>query len=175
MAQMMSAGGSNSKGLMTLLLLFLLFLGIGGKRVAAQVHHVVGDDNGWTPSTDLGSWLTGRVFRVGDKIWFAYPATEERILELQTSEEFFTCDLSNPIRMYTSGLDKIPLESEGVRFFTSGSLDSCKNGLKLPVKVHPQVKNETLADGPTSPAAAPHFPGLSVALFVGLALFCMGM
>ena len=106
---------------------------------------------------------------------FAYPATEERILELQTSEEFFTCDLSNPIRMYTSGLDKIPLESEGVRFFTSGSSDSCKNGLKLPVKVHPQVKNETLADGPTSPAAAPHFPGLSVALFVGLALFCVGM
>ncbi|MCD7466071.1 hypothetical protein HAX54_002421 [Datura stramonium] len=34
----------------------------------AQVHHVVGDDRGWDPSTDVASWSSERIFRVGDKI-----------------------------------------------------------------------------------------------------------
>ncbi|KAL3519386.1 hypothetical protein ACH5RR_017535 [Cinchona calisaya] len=170
MAQMMK------KLLMTMVVVVLFSLGIGGKRAVAQVHHVVGDDKGWAPSTDLVSWFTGRVFRVGDKIWFAYPATEESIMELQTSEEFYSCDLSNPIRMYTKGLDKVSLDSEGVRFFTSGNSENCKNGLKLPVNVQPQVKNEMLAAAPTTPSASPHFTELSfTALFVALALSYMGI
>lgn len=106
---------------------------------------------------------------------FAYPATEESIMELQTSEEFYSCDLSNPIRMYTNGLDKVSLDREGIRFFTSGNLENCKTGLKLPVNVQPPMKNETLAAGPTTPSASAHFTGLTFTLFVALALSYKGI
>lgn len=36
--------------------------------VSAQTHHVVGGDNGWGPDFDVSSWLSGRVFSVGDKM-----------------------------------------------------------------------------------------------------------
>lgn len=45
-----------------------------------QVHHVVGDDRGWDPSTDVASWSSKRVFRVGDKI-----------CELSLLYSFFVC------------------------------------------------------------------------------------
>ena len=41
---------------------------LGVKWAGAQVHHVVGGDRGWDPSTDVASWSSGRSFRVGDKI-----------------------------------------------------------------------------------------------------------
>lgn len=36
--------------------------------VGAQVHHVVGGDVGWDPSSDIALWSAGKIFRVGDKI-----------------------------------------------------------------------------------------------------------
>lgn len=45
-------------------------LPMGGKgMVEGQVHHhVVGDDRGWDPSSDLLYWSSARIFRVGDNI-----------------------------------------------------------------------------------------------------------
>lgn len=68
---------------------------------------------------------------------FVYSAAEESLVELETAEEFLNCDLRKPVRMYSDGLVKIPLEEQGIRYFASGNPHSCKKGLKLPVKVHP--------------------------------------
>ncbi|KAA8520175.1 hypothetical protein F0562_014431 [Nyssa sinensis] len=141
--------------------LVVISLAIGGKWVGAQVHHVVGGDRGWDPSSDVGSWSSDRVFRVGDKIWFAYSVAQESIVELGSVEEYLSCDLSNPIRMYTEGLDKVALDGEGIRYFASGKPESCKNGLKLHVDVQPQPKKKEIqkvavAAGPTSPSASTH-------------------
>ncbi|CAK9156851.1 unnamed protein product [Ilex paraguariensis] len=162
--------------------LFLAFLvgfsvTMGGTWVDAQVHHVVGGDSGWGPSSDLLSWSSGRAFRVGDKIWFTYSAAEESIVELKSMEEYLSCDVTNPIRMYTDGLDIVPLDGEGIRYFASGNLESCKKGLKLPVEVKPMVKNETsamaLAAGPT-PSGSAQMSGLPCLLFVGLFFYYVG-
>lgn len=51
-----------------ILLAVSISVAVGGRMVAAQVHHVVGGDRGWEPSTDLASWFAGRDFRVGDII-----------------------------------------------------------------------------------------------------------
>ncbi|GAB4826514.1 hypothetical protein Ancab_033410 [Ancistrocladus abbreviatus] len=108
-------------------------------RVAeAQVHHVVGDDRGWDTSSDVASWAAGRIFTVGDFIWFTYSAALENIVELGSEEEFDSCNVTNPIKMYTDGLDKVHLEGEGIRYFASGNTESCKKGLKLPVNVTPR-------------------------------------
>ncbi|KAH7838678.1 hypothetical protein Vadar_029781 [Vaccinium darrowii] len=158
----------------------------GGEWVGAPVHHVVGGDRGWDPSTDVASWSSARIFSVGDKIWFTYSAAQENIVELKSKEEYEACDVSNPIKMYTNGLDSVPLEEEGIRYFASGKPESCKGGLKLHVEVQPQgtqphhhisavVASEgspgaTAADGPTSPSASTHISGLSSLLFFGILL-----
>ncbi|KAG8385807.1 hypothetical protein BUALT_Bualt03G0083700 [Buddleja alternifolia] len=114
---------------------FVVVAALSGAGVSAQTHHVVGDDGGWGPAFNITSWLSGRVFRVGDKIWFKNAGMEESIVELKGLEEFLSCNLTNPIRMYTDKGNHVSLEKEGVRYFTSGNPESCKNGLKLPVAV----------------------------------------
>lgn len=66
---------------------------------------------------------------------FAYSASRDSIVELRTRDEFESCDLTNPIRLYTGGLDKVRLEEEGTRYFTSSKPENCRNGLKLHVDV----------------------------------------
>ncbi|KDP40451.1 hypothetical protein JCGZ_03951 [Jatropha curcas] len=150
--------------------LAILLVGLCGKWVGAEVHHVVGGDRGWDPSTDVGSWSSGRTFRVGDKIWFTYSMVHGNIAELKTKEEYESCDVTNPIRMYTDGLDNILLEEEGIRYFVSSNSKSCKKGLKLHVEVMPQRTHDhdpdsqkvstsegsasTFADGPTPSGTA---------------------
>ena len=59
-------------GLKAMAVLGLVFwaVSLGGKWAAQaqQVHHVVGGDRGWDPSTGIASWSSGRVFKVGDQI-----------------------------------------------------------------------------------------------------------
>ncbi|XVF27990.1 hypothetical protein REPUB_Repub14bG0157200 [Reevesia pubescens] len=161
--------------------LVVMAASLGGKQAEAQVHHVVGGDRGWDPSSDVASWSSGRSFRVGDKIWFAYSASEGRIVELKSKDEYESCDVSNPIRMYTDGLDGIPLDGEGTRYFVSSRTESCKNGLKLHVEVMPLGSPETqkpkvavstiMAAAPTTPSGSVQFYGnfvLTVLLLVGL-------
>ncbi|KAL0306010.1 UNVERIFIED_CONTAM: hypothetical protein Sradi_6018300 [Sesamum radiatum] len=116
---------------------------LSGAGVSAQTHHVVGGDGGgWGPDFNVTSWLAGRVFRVGDKIWFKHSAgAEEKIVEVESPEEFQSCNLNNPIRMYTDPVSHVALEKEGVRYFTSANPDACLNGLKLPVAVVPLLNS----------------------------------
>ncbi|KAI3456528.1 hypothetical protein Pfo_013191 [Paulownia fortunei] len=176
---------------------FLLVVALTGAGVSAQTHHFVGGDRGWGPALDVNSWLSGRVFRVGDKIWFNYSGTEDSVVELPGLEEFLSCNLTNPIRMYTDPVSHVALENEGVRYFTSGNLESCKNGLKLPVPVQPPpVAGPPLpvhpppafapplpvhpppAFGPPPPpppSAATHLNGLSLVLLAGLLICYIGI
>ncbi|XP_040969616.1 mavicyanin isoform X2 [Gossypium hirsutum] len=149
---------------------------LGGKLGAAQVHHVVGGDRGWDVSSDVASWSSGRSFRVGDKI------SQESIAEVNSPEEYESCDVSNPIRMYTDGIDGIPLDGEGIRYFVSGKEESCKNGLKLHVEVMPFGNPEperprvaVAAAAPTTPSGSARLYGSSVLLLAGLWLCYMAI
>ena len=110
-------------------------------------------------------------------------------MEVKSKEEYEACDVSNPIRMYTNGLDSVSLEEEGIRYFASVKPENCKNGLKLHVAVQPQAQanhdqhhtvlgsalaDVAVADGPTSPASA-HVYGLSYAFFLGLLICYLGL
>ncbi|XP_023001614.1 uclacyanin 1-like [Cucurbita maxima] len=108
----------------------------------AQTHHIVGGDRGWDVDSNIDSWSAGRKFRVGDKIWFAYSMAQGKIVELQSKKEYEACDVSNFIRMYTDGIDIVPLNGEGIRYFASSKQESCKKGLKLHVQVEAQAQNQ---------------------------------
>ncbi|KVH96766.1 mavicyanin-like [Cynara cardunculus var. scolymus] len=148
--------------------LFILTVVAAGKLAGAQVvHHVVSGDRPSDTSTDVGPWSSGRIFRVGDSLLFRYFSPHEIIVELASMEEYYSCDLTNPIKMYTDHVNEVPLEKEGIRYFASGSYDKCKNGLKLPVQVKPR---EVPAMGP-SPSSATHLNGLSALIFIGLFIY----
>lgn len=115
---------------------------------------------------------------------FTYSSARESIAEVSSKEEFESCNVSNPIRMYTDGLNRVSLDGEGTRYFASGSPDSCKTGLKLNVEVMPQAHTESqmtgtmpkavVATGPT-PSASARLEGVSSLLWplwVGLVLLC---
>ncbi|KAK6932811.1 Phytocyanin domain [Dillenia turbinata] len=170
-------------------MLLMILVSFGGKRVEAEVHHVVGGDRGWDLSSDVLGWCSSRIFRVGDKIWFAYSAAYESIVEVGSREEYEACDISNPIRMFSDGLDSVSLEKEGFRYFTSGKEESCKNGLKIPVEVQPKPEEPkidmvtsvatsesaalALAEGPTS--ASPRSSiGLNMSPIVAMLVCLLG-
>ncbi|BAT87526.1 hypothetical protein LR48_Vigan09g196700 [Vigna angularis] len=153
---------------------------LGGKGVAGHEHHVVGADRGWDPTSDLVSWSSGRIFRVGDQIWLAYSVAQGLVAELKSKEEYEACDVRNPIKMYREGLHAIPLESEGMRYFVSTQPQNCKNGLKLHIEVLPQGqgitdnKYSTLSDfqaaAPTTPSASTRY-GQSTMLLITVLFF----
>ncbi|KAI9124084.1 hypothetical protein K1719_005384 [Acacia pycnantha] len=152
---------------------------------AAKVHHVVGGDRGWDSSSDLSAWSSTRTYTVGDEIWISYSAAEGTIAEVKSKEEYESCDASNPIKMYTDGLQTIPLEKEGIRYFLSTKPHSCNNGLKLHVKVQPMTNSllssssssaaELEAEGPSTPSASPpHNNGVS-SFPILILMFCVSI
>ncbi|CAA3023951.1 mavicyanin-like [Olea europaea var. sylvestris] len=188
------------KAFRALLVVVLLAVAVGEQEVQGPVHHVVGGHRRWDPTSDISSWLSGRVFRVGDKIWFTYSAPQESVVELQSLEEFQSCDLSNPIKMYTDGVDQIPLEREGNRYFVIGNQENCSNGLKLHVDVKPletqQLPNQwsqpppfqppppaepkpepfpVPVPEPDTPSGSTQLNGLSFGLFVGFLPCFLGL
>ncbi len=111
---------------------------------------------------------------------FTYSAAQESIIELKGKEEYESCDISNPIKMYTDGLDGISLDGEGIRYFVSSKPESCKNGLKLHVEVVPEgtpeiakIASSTLASGPTTPSGSAHLIGSSILLAFGFLCYAI--
>ncbi|XP_028755303.1 mavicyanin-like [Neltuma alba] len=150
---------------------------------AAKVHHVAGGDRGWDPYSHLSAWSSARTFRVGDEISIPDSTAEGAIAEVKSKEEYESCDASNPIRMYTDGLQAIPLEREGIRYFLSTESHNCNNGLKLHVEVQPMMmasgESEALAaadfeeaEGPVVPSASPHHDKVS-SFSVLILMFCV--
>lgn len=100
-------------------------------------------------------------------------------MELKGKEEYESCDASNPIKMYTDGLDAIPLEREGIKYFVSSEPENCKNGLKVHVNVQPKSTSDNVnahpiprveADAPSVPSGSAHYGVSSVLMLV--VMFC---
>lgn len=116
---------------------------------------------------------------------FTYSAAQGLVAELGSKKEYESCDLSNPIKMFSDGLHAIPLEREGIRYFVSSEPDHCKNGLKMHVDIQP-IENTNYsppnpisiqkveADAPSTPSGSAHHDG-RFTLMLGLAMLCIAM
>ncbi|WOH09744.1 hypothetical protein DCAR_0729202 [Daucus carota subsp. sativus] len=166
--------------------LVVVSLAMGAGMVRAHVHHIVKGETGWEQFFELGFKSSElMMFKVGDHLWFRN--AQDGIVELQSRKEYLSCDISNPIKMYTDGPDKISLQQEGIRYFASGNPRECKNGLKLHVEVHPHDKNDgtqtadstkiasavVKAAGPTSASA--HLGGFCYLVLVGLLVLVVAL
>ncbi|KAM0942547.1 putative Phytocyanin domain, cupredoxin [Dioscorea sansibarensis] len=162
----------------------VVFIVLVMMRSCEGMNHVVGGDQGWDAASDLSSWSLNKIFRVGDNIWFTYSAAREGVLEVRSKDEFESCDVSNPIKMFTGGLDEVVLDGVGARYFVGGRPEDCHNGLKLHVQVlavssdeSDQLTNvveEGVADGPEPSGSAPliSIMFMSSLMFIGLVVIC---
>ncbi|KAH6768833.1 hypothetical protein C2S51_014169 [Perilla frutescens var. frutescens] len=107
---------------------FAVAVSLAGAGVSAQTHHVVGGG----PDFNVTAWLLGRRFTVGDKIRLEYSGGDESMVEVRGAEELESCNVKNPINMYT---EAVALDEEGIRYLTSSNPDKCREGLKLAVPV----------------------------------------
>lgn len=131
----------------------------------------------------FAGWCACFFFCYFAAVGFTYSAALESVVELRNREDFESCDISNPIRMYTDGLDKVSLDGQGSRYFASGSLDSCKKGLKLHVHVlppPPPSSSSSSSDNPTvvvvdAAVATGPTPSISPPLPVSFALLCVAL
>lgn len=156
----------------------------------SAVQHLVGEDKGWVPHSNFDGWASGKIFQVGDNLWFAYASGEQSVLELKSREEWEACDFSNPIRLYKGGVDSVPLVDVGSRFFTSGRVEDCRNGMKLHINVDAagsssetkskskssspllgQIKNVAAQAPASGSPAKSHFSPLPIFSFVLMVLF----
>lgn len=133
-----SLRGSGRQAQLSLILIFLVTICVSRGCKAAE--HVVGADRGWDPLSahNFQDWASSKIFCVGDNLWFAYSSGAQSVAEVKSREEWEACDVSNPIRLYTGGLDSVTLHSEGSRYFVSGRAEDClKNAMKLHINVLP--------------------------------------
>ncbi|CAO2842458.1 unnamed protein product [Amaranthus hypochondriacus] len=178
--------GCGKKSLTLVIVVAIVFV-YGGKQVEGQVHHVVGQDSGWEVASDIGSWAAGRTFLLGDFLWFGYSSGlhNDYVVELKTKEEYESCDVRNPIKMYINGVDKISFEEEGIRYFASANPDKCKKGLKFPVEIKSKSTAEiqsssssmktTLALEPTAPSSSTKFCGSTLMIIAAFIINQMGV
>ncbi|CAN6683050.1 unnamed protein product [Malus baccata var. baccata] len=146
------------------------------------------------PPDDDGSVFTGGVPFGGALLLeagLAYSAAHGYIAEVTSKEEFESCDVTNPIRMFTDGLDSISMDNEGLRYFASSNVESCKKGLKLHVEVMPQsyqapeTSNSHVAEskgsavvaaeGPKTPSGSAHLTASLMVLSFGLLCYALGI
>ncbi|XP_068635998.1 blue copper protein-like, partial [Aristolochia californica] len=117
--------------------------------------YTVGDTAGWDISTDLGSWLSGKEFNVGDTLLFQYSSLHS-VSEVG-KDDFDACSAGNALQSSRGGNTTIPLTSPGPKYFICGTLSHCLGGMKLQVNVNGRDAASP-AGAPTSPETSEEAP-----------------
>ncbi|XP_054800431.1 blue copper protein 1a-like [Prosopis cineraria] len=131
----------------------------------------VGDDHGWTIHFDYQAWASDKVFHVGDKLIFKYPAGKHNVFKVNGTD-FRNCTVPPASQGLTSGDDVIVLESPGRKWYLCGVAAHCENGQKLFINVLPSqtqapspspVSSVLPITVPPSPSPSPQSSSLSSA------------
>ncbi|KAG9140840.1 hypothetical protein Leryth_010383 [Lithospermum erythrorhizon] len=121
----------------------------------AAVDYLVGDEKGWTTNVDYRAWAKGKIFHVGDRLVFKYPAGDHNVVQVKR-DEFKYCMASPKSLALTSGHDEIELTSAGRKLYISSVRDHCILGnQKLAITVFPAPSIDYWKRFPEVPAPAP--------------------
>uniref|UniRef100_A0A7N0TV81 Phytocyanin domain-containing protein n=1 Tax=Kalanchoe fedtschenkoi TaxID=63787 RepID=A0A7N0TV81_KALFE len=126
-----SLGASPATGLFMVAMLALFTL-------SSASYFQVGAKDGWTSYTDFNytRWADDLHFQVDDVLRFVYDNKKENVLLLFPSH-YNTCNLTDPVRNWTSGNDSIRLRLAGHFFFMSSPDGQCQGKARVNVKVYP--------------------------------------
>ncbi|PKA62201.1 Blue copper protein [Apostasia shenzhenica] len=102
-------------------------------ELAGATNFTVGaPGGGWDLKTNLSSWASSNIFKIGDNLIFSYDPSSHDVAEV-TNANYESCSSSNAIKTYSSGGDAIPLASAGKRYFICGFPGHCVGGMKVEI------------------------------------------
>ncbi|KAJ9686292.1 hypothetical protein PVL29_015273 [Vitis rotundifolia] len=115
----------------------------------------VGGKQGWSanPSEDYNQWAERNRFQVNDTLVFKYEKGQNSVLVV-SREDYYKCNVENPINKYTDGNTEFKFDRSGSFFFISGNADYCQKGQRLIVIVL-AVRNATQSPTPAVPGNPP--------------------
>ncbi|XP_062086389.1 blue copper protein 1b-like [Humulus lupulus] len=122
----------------------------------SAVDYIVGDDAGWTTNFDYQAWAQDKLFGVGDRLVFKYPAGVHNVFKVNGTN-FKQCTTPVGAVPLTSGNDVVTLATPGIKWYLCGVGQHCAVGnQKLAVHVLP------LSPVPSpSPAPSPFLTDVS--------------
>ncbi|KAG4912733.1 hypothetical protein JHK86_053166 [Glycine max] len=116
--------------------------------VAMATDFTVGDGTGWTVDFNYTAWAEGKVFRVGDTLWFNYENTKHNVVKVNGTQ-FQECSFTSNNEVLSSGKDSITLKAEGKKWYVCGVANHCAaRQMKLVINV------ETAAPAPAPTSSA---------------------
>ncbi|KAM3315332.1 hypothetical protein ACQJBY_033828 [Aegilops geniculata] len=121
---------------------------------ASAVTYNVGDQGGWTLSTDYSSWVSGKKFNVGDEIVFKYSTPAHDVVEVSKAG-YDSCSIDGAINTLASGNDVITLNATGTRYFICGVPNHCSPTAAASMKVVIDVASGSSSPSSPMPAAGP--------------------
>ncbi|KAK2638323.1 hypothetical protein Ddye_026118 [Dipteronia dyeriana] len=120
--------------------------------VVMATEHIVGDDKGWTVNFNYQDWAKDKVFRVGDTLVFNYKAGNHNVFRVNETG-FNDCIVPPPNLGLASGNDKIPLKTQGNKWYICGVVGAKRHCADLGMKLAITVQAEAPAPAPTKSSA----------------------
>ncbi|KAJ4721288.1 blue copper protein-like [Melia azedarach] len=132
---------------------FLLAIATFAPIITSAKEFIVGDDMGWTVGFDYQAWANDKVFYVGDKLVFQYPAGAHNVFKVNGTS-FQNCEIpASDNQALKTGNDIIVLATPGRKWYICGVGNHCELGQKLVITVLPPQ-----AEAPApSLAPSPHY------------------
>ncbi|GLT35186.1 hypothetical protein SLA2020_096590 [Shorea laevis] len=120
----------------------------------------VGGRDGWVanPKENYNHWAGRNRFQVNDTLFFRYKKGSDSVLVV-SKEDYFSCNIKNPIKSLTDGNSEFKFDRSGPFFFISGHVNNCNKGQKLIVVVlavrHKHHYPPLPSPSPSPPAMSP--------------------
>ncbi|KAL4591904.1 hypothetical protein LXL04_004879 [Taraxacum kok-saghyz] len=131
------------------IVVFAIFAMVLLSSTTMATEYVVGDENGWTVNYDYTTWTKNKVFYVGDKLVFKYPAKIHNVYKVNATS-FASCTVPSPSTGLTSGNDVVTLVAPGKKWYICGVEDHCANQKQ---KLVIDVQQGWMAPAPTPSSA----------------------
>ncbi|XWS47717.1 hypothetical protein CRYUN_Cryun13aG0008200 [Craigia yunnanensis] len=113
--------------------------------------YVVGDTSGWDISSDIDSWVSDKIFKVGDALLFQY-SSYHSVSEV-TKESFESCNTTDTLSTFSNGNTTVTLSNAVARYFVCGNKLHCLGGMKLQVNVEDDKTSSTVGAPEAQPGA----------------------
>ncbi|EER95905.1 stellacyanin [Sorghum bicolor] len=99
---------------------------------------LVGGSQGWRLDFDYDDWVEENDFIVGDTLVFKYAMGQHNVVQA-TAASYAACSQGNSLQVWSSGDDRVTLNTSGPWWFFCGVGDHCQDGMKFNINVLPAV------------------------------------
>ncbi|XP_019241060.1 PREDICTED: mavicyanin-like [Nicotiana attenuata] len=116
-------------------IMLLCFIMAASMGLSTAAVYDVGDSKGWiVGNVDYNDWASSKNFQVNDILSFNYNNKYHNVMQV-SSQEYYTCTVTNPIATLNTGKDSFTLSAPGDYYYLCAIPGHCQIGQKVHIKV----------------------------------------